>query len=153
MMRKYNSEVFDVKDFFNPQFSSEQIKQIPVLALAHIGDAVFELLARCHILEGAARNINSIHKMTVALVCANAQCSDVQVIMPFLSEEEKAIFIRGRNAKPKTIPKNSSHATYAFATGLEVLFGWLYVNGKIDRINELFNIIIQTSEGEAISDV
>lgn len=141
-----------MKNFFNPDFSQEKIKQIPVLAFAHIGDAVFEMLARCHILEGPARNINSIHKMTVALVCANAQYNAIQAIMPSLSDEEKAIFLRGRNAKPKTIPKSSSHAVYAFATGLEVLFGWLYVNGKTDRINELFNKILQsTQEGAALN--
>ena len=82
-----------------------------------------------------------LHKTASTKVCASAQAKAINSIMPMLSEDELAVFKRGRNARTGGIPKNQSSADYHYATGLECLFGWLYLKGRIDRINELYSAI------------
>ena len=78
---------------------------------------------------------------------AAAQYQAAQAILPLLGEEEQAVFRRGRNAKPKTVPKSSTQAEYAYATALETLFGWLFLKGEYDRLNQLYAAIVQAQEG------
>lgn len=138
-------------NYFNPQIDKKHIAQMSSLALAHIGDSVFELMARCFVISKSCAKSSALHKASVSIVCAQAQARAAELIIPMLTTEEHAVFIRGRNAKPKTIPKNTTHKTYSLATALEVLFGWLYLNGNIDRLNSLFAVITD-SLSYAISD-
>lgn len=108
------------------------------LTLAFVGDTVFDLLVRSELVCEANRPVDSLHKAASKRVCASAQSASIKAIMPMLSEEEEAVFKRGRNAKTGGTPKNQSNADYHYATGLEALFGWLYLSGKTERINELF---------------
>ncbi|MBE6984904.1 MAG: ribonuclease III [Ruminococcaceae bacterium] len=118
--------------------SKQELQKMSALALAHIGDAVFELLVRTELCrQGFAVNGN-LHKETVAQVCAPAQAKFVDQLMPLLTEEESAVYRRGRNAHVHSIPKNATHAQYGKATGLEALLGMLYLSGQNERIAELF---------------
>jgi ribonuclease-3 family protein len=108
------------------------------LELAYLGDAVFELMVREHFFLNGSSRTSDLHSSSVAIVCAKAQAAAARAIEPMLTEEEHAVFQRGRNAKPKTIPKAADHADYMRATALESLFGWLYLNHRKERLNELF---------------
>lgn len=121
-----------------PILSAQEIQKMSALALAHIGDAVFELLVRTQLCrQGFAVNGN-LHRETVARVCAPAQAAFVERILPILSENERAVYRRGRNAHVNAIPKNATASQYGKATGLEALFGHLYLSGQTERIEELF---------------
>lgn len=111
------------------------------LALAFVGDTVFDLLVRSELLCDANRPVGALHPMAAKKVCAAAQAKAAKLLLPELTEEETAVFKRGRNAHTGGIPKNASSADYHYATGLESLFGWLYLKGNTDRINYLYGII------------
>lgn len=121
------------------------------LTLAFIGDTVFDLLVRGELVCQANRPVDALHKAAAKRVCASAQASSVKSIMHLLTEEEQAVFKRGRNAKTGGIPKHQSSSDYHHATGLESLFGWLYLRGETDRINELF-AEIKKAESEENAD-
>ena len=116
------------------------MQNMSALALAHIGDAVFELLVRTELCKQGSAVNGKLHKLTVAEVCAPAQAEFVDRILPHLTEEESAVYRRGRNAHVHAIPKNATHAQYGKATGLEALFGMLYLSGQNERICELFTL-------------
>lgn len=121
-----------------PILSAQEIQKMSALALAHIGDAVFELLVRTQLCrQGYAVNGN-LHRETVARVCAPAQAAFVERILPILSENERDVYRRGRNAHVHAIPKNATASQYGKATGLEALFGMLYLTGQSERVQELF---------------
>nr|WP_302651595.1 ribonuclease III domain-containing protein [uncultured Agathobaculum sp.] len=130
-------------DYLHPKLDDAAIARMSSLALAHVGDAVYEVLVRAYLACGGTQTAKNLHSRTVALVRASAQAEAVQRILPLLTEEEQDIYRHGRNAKPKTVPKSSSVAEYAHATALEALFGWLYLKQRYDRINELFGVIAQ----------
>lgn len=113
------------------------------LTLAFIGDTVFDLLVRGELITEANRPVKELHKSASEKVCAKAQSEAVKKILPLLSEEETDVFKRGRNAHPGSLPKNQSPADYHYATGLEALFGWLFLKGEEDRINELYKAITE----------
>ena len=108
------------------------------LTLAFVGDTVFDLLTRSELVCEANRPVNALHTMASKKVCAAAQAESMRKILPLLSEDETSVFKRGRNAHTGGIPKHASSADYHYATGLECLFGWLYLKGETDRINELY---------------
>lgn len=83
-----------------------------------------------------------LHRMAVAMVCAEAQSTAAQLLLPLLTPEEEAVYRRGRNSSSAGVPRHSDPAHYRRATGVEALFGWLYLAGQTDRINELFAIIV-----------
>lgn len=116
------------------------------LDLAFVGDSVFDLLVREQLLESGSRPVKDLHSMAVARVRAEAQAKAMSVILPLLSEEEITVYKRGRNAKVGGVPKSATAGEYHSATGLETLFGWLYLKGNTQRISELFNA---ASEGSA----
>lgn len=127
-------------DFFELSLDQQAIRQMSELALAHVGDAVFELMVRTYLsLHGASTN-KSLHKQTVAQVTATSQAAFVGKILPRLTEEETAVYKRGRNANSHPAPKSATPGQYARATGLETLFGWLWLTGNKARLNELFEI-------------
>ena len=130
-------------DYLHPKLDDAAIARMSSLALAHVGNAVYEVLVRSHLACGGTQTAKNLHSRTVALVRASAQAEAVQRILPLLDEAEQEVFRHGRNAKPKTVPKSSSVAEYAYATALEALFGWLYLKQRYGRINELFGVIAQ----------
>ena len=113
--------------------------------LAFVGDAVYGLMVRTALAE-VNRPSGELHKLSVKLVNATAQAEAYKIIEPELTDKEIMVFKRGRNFKTGNTPKNSSGGDYHTATGLETLFGFLYLSGENDRLNTLFNIIWQNSE-------
>ncbi len=113
------------------------VSALSPLTLAFVGDSVFDLLVRSELVCEANRPVDTLHKTATRIVCASAQAGGIRRILPLLTEDEEAVFKRGRNAHTGGIPKNQSSADYHYATGLESLFGWLYLKGMTDRINEL----------------
>lgn len=117
------------------------------LALAFVGDGVYELLAREHLLSQGNAPVGKLHSRTVELVSANAQAEAYESIKDLLTPEEEAVYRRGRNANSATrCPKHTEPAVYHRATGLESLFGWLYLSGEIGRVNQLFSAILRGRE-------
>ena len=127
-----------MNDLFHPAMTEKQINAMSALALAHIGDAVFELLVRTKLCLSGGTTNSRLHQETVARVCAAAQAKLAEKLQPLLTEQESAWYHRGRNAHPHAIPKSASPAQYAKATGVETLFGALYLRGEQERILQLF---------------
>ena len=120
------------------------------LTLAFLGDTVYDLLVRSDIISQANRPVKDLHALASSMVCASAQALAERVQSaekPLLSEEESEVYKRGRNAHPGSTPKNQSGQDYHYATGLECLFGKLWLDGRHDRINELYNIIKESCDG------
>ena len=113
------------------------------LALAHVGDGVYELLIRTRLCLSGETTNGRLHRDTVALVCAPKQAELVEKLLPLLTPEEEAFYRRGKNAHPHGIPKNATAVQYSKATGLEALFGALYLLGKRDRVEELFAALME----------
>lgn len=125
--------------------TQQEANKLSMLALAHVGDGVYELLFRTKLCLDGHSNVSSLHKLTVSNVNAVAQAKAVEKIMPFLDNDELAVYKRGRNTKVNSVPHNANIGQYHAATGLEALFGWLYLQGKSERIKELFTIITEDS--------
>lgn len=129
-------------DYFHLKAEPGQVNGISSLGLAHLGDAVYELMVRSMLcLKGKATNKN-LHRATVGYVSAQAQAQAAERILPMLTEEEGDVFRRGRNSSPHTVSHAASRAEYQTATALEALFGYLYLNGRTERLNELFAAIM-----------
>ncbi|MBE6720011.1 MAG: ribonuclease III [Ruminococcaceae bacterium] len=116
-------------------------KQLSPLNLAFIGDCVYDMIVREMLVKEANRPVNDLHKESVKFVSAKAQTAAYDKIKDRLTEEEAAIYKRGRNAKVGHNPKSASQGEYHIATGIEALFGYLYLTEQQDRIRELFGII------------
>ncbi|MEG1632462.1 MAG: ribonuclease III domain-containing protein [Oscillospiraceae bacterium] len=125
--------------------TAAEIGAISTLGLAHIGDGVYELMTRTYLVESGVTTVEKLHKKTVARVCAPAQALAAQKIAPLLTDAEHDIYKRGRNARVNSVPKGADTAQYHASTGLETLFGWLYLRGENDRLRELFNGITEES--------
>ena len=107
-------------------------------ALAYIGDAVFELMVRDHVMRQGSKQPDRLHRRATSMVNAGAQSAMISLIMDELSDEELSIYKRGRNSGTATSARNQSIGDYRRATGLEALFGALYLEGRQDRMKELF---------------
>lgn len=134
-------------DYFCPQMRLQDINSISMLGLAHIGDAVYELLTRTMLCSDGNKRANELHKKTVSIVNAPAQAAAMERLLPILDDEELAVYKRGRNAKVNSVPQKADISQYHSATGLEALFGYLYLMGKVERINELFALCVGESDG------
>lgn len=132
-----------MKDAFCPQMELSEINKISMLGLAHIGDAVYELLTRTMLCRQGHASAGELHRLTVSYVKAPAQARAAQQLLPSLDEQERDVYRRGRNAKVHSVPPHAELAQYHAATGLEVLFGWLYLQGKTERIGQLFSLITE----------
>ncbi len=121
-----------------------ELNQMSILALAHVGDAVYELYVRSYLARHGQSKVLDLHRATVAMVKASAQAKAAAVILPMLTEEERAVYKRGRNSHVNSVPKGASKAEYHAATALEAVFGWLYLAGETDRAKELFEAVIDT---------
>lgn len=122
------------------------VSSLSPLTLAFVGDTVFDLLTRCELVCEANRPVNALHNLASKQVCAAAQAEGIKKIMPLLTEDETAIFKRGRNAHVGSKAKNASSSDYHYATGLESLFGWLWLKGETDRITCLYSEITKSGE-------
>lgn len=109
------------------------------LALAYIGDTVYDLFIRTKVLEQGNRHVTQMHKMAVSFVNAHSQCVSIRAIEDILTEEELRVLKWGRNAKSNTVPKNADVADYRMATGFETLLGFLYLSDRTDRLETIMN--------------
>lgn len=123
--------------------SDMDIRTYSPLTLAYIGDAIYDLVIRSVVVERANRPAKNLHKITIKYVNARTQARMVKVLEEELSEEETAVYHRGRNAKSYTMAKNASVTEYRMATGLEALFGYLYLNGQTDRLLTLVRLALE----------
>ena len=127
-----------MENYFQPQFTDDQLRAISSIGLAHMGDAVFEVMVRTWLCEHGKATGKGLHQATIRLVCAESQAEKAERILSMLTEEELAVFKRGRNAQVRSVPGHASRAQYGEATALEALLGWLHLKGRQERINELF---------------
>lgn len=113
------------------------IRTYSPLTLAYIGDSIFDLIIRTVVVERGNEPANKLHHKTVKYVKAETQSAMIQALLPDLTQEETAVYKRGRNAKSYTSAKNASIGDYRKATGLEALVGYLYLTGRPERVIEL----------------
>ncbi len=130
-------------DYFNLDATRDQLMGMSNLGLAHLGDCVYELMVRSWLCLSGKATAKNLHRATVKYVAAPAQAERCEKILPILTEEEGDVFRRGRNTAPHGIPKAASRGQYQTATALECLFGWLYLQGRTERLNELFALMME----------
>ena len=136
-----------MENYFRLNLDKNQINAISNLGLAHIGDGVFELLCRSYLCARGGKNVGNLHRDTISMVKAQSQAKFADKLLPHLTEEELAYYRRGKNSHVHAVPKSATPAEYAKATGLEALFGALYLAGQTDRINGLFHILLEDDHG------
>lgn len=129
-------------NYFNMNMDKRQIDAITNLGLAHIGDGVYELLCRSFLCAKGGKTVDRLHRETVALVKAPTQAKFAEKLLPHLTEEELGYYRRGKNSHVHAVPNGATPAEYAKATGLEALFGALYLAGRTERLNELFHLLM-----------
>ena len=124
-------------------FTPAEVNAISNLGLAHMGDCVFEILCRGYLCSQGDRTVDRLHRDTINMVKATSQAKFVDKLLPLLTEEELAYYRRGKNSHVHAVPKSATPQEYAKATGLESLFGALYLMGQTDRLNELFKTVME----------
>ena len=129
-------------DYFHVNMEKDALLRMSSLGLAHLGDGVFELMVRTWLCLHGKAKVKDLHRAAVAYVAAPAQAAAVEGLLPLLTPEEADVYRRGRNTAPHSVPRAATRAQYQSATGLEALFGWLYLQGRTDRLNELFGVIM-----------
>ena len=136
-----------MENYFQMHMDTKQVGAISNLGLAHIGDGVFELLTRSWLCSHGDKTVLKLHKDAIRLVCAPAQAKFAEAVKPMLTEEETDYFRRGKNAHTHAHPKGATAREYALATGLETLFGALYLMGQTERLNHLFVTVMEELYG------
>lgn len=124
----------------------EEIGKMSVLSLAHVGDAVYELLVRTRLAEKGLATVVGLHRATVQLVKAPAQAKAAAVLLPLLNEREHAVYRRGRNSHVNSVPHGATKAEYHAATALEAVFGYLWLAGERERVRELFEAVMEVED-------
>lgn len=124
------------------EIKEQDINQIPPLALAYIGDSVFEILIRNKMIQ-SEKDVGQLHKKSSKLASARGQAKMYHILGEYLTKEEESVLRRGRNAKSSQKAKNATISEYRHATGVEALFGYLFLKGEHERIIELFKICIK----------
>ena len=132
-----------MENLFKMNYTVRQVNAISNLALALIGDGVYELLCRTYLCTQGDQTVLKLHKDTVNMVKAPTQAKYADLLKPHLTEEENDFFRRGKNAHTHAAPKAATRAEYAKATGLEALFGALYLLGRTERLMELFQLCVE----------
>ena len=135
-----------MENYFDLHLAEDEIRAISSIGLAHLGDAVYELLVRSYLCAHGRATGKGLHRAAVELVKAPAQAARADKILPLLTGEELAVFKRGRNAHVNSIPQNATRGDYLKATALECLLGYLYLHGATERINQLFNAMMEDSD-------
>ena len=125
----------------------DELRGISAIGLAHMGDCVFEILCRGYLCAKGETTVDRLHRDTIAMVKAPAQAQFADRMLPLLTEEERAYYRRGKNAHVHAVPRGATPAEYAKATGVEALFGYLYLSGRKERANELFQLVMEDSNG------
>lgn len=120
--------------------------QLGPLVLAYVGDTVFDLYVRTRLILTTDLTAHGLHMLAAKRVCAAAQAESFRKVEPLLTEDELAVYRRGRNSHIGTVPKNASIADYRSATGLEAVIGWLYLKGRDDRLTLIMNTILNKQE-------
>ena len=133
-------------NYFSPEMQTQDVNKISMLGLAHVGDAVYELLTRTMLCEHGHSSVSELHRLTVSMVNAPAQARAAERLIPVLTDDELSVYRRGRNTKVNSVPHNADIGQYHAATGVEALFGWLYLQGRLERIEELFGLITDKEE-------
>jgi len=141
-MTRGAKEQMAMADYFNISMTDDEIKNVSVPGLAHLGDAVYELMVRAWLVKSGRATAKGLHKAAVSYVSAPAQAQGASKILPSLSEEETGVYRRGRNTRVGSVPHSATLEEYHSATGVEALFGYLWLKRKTDRLNELFEMII-----------
>lgn len=131
-----------MENYFQMNLPRQKIDAISNLGLAHIGDGVWELLCRSYLCAKGEKTVAQLHHDTIAMVKAPAQALYIEKILPLLTEQELAYYRRGKNSHVHAAPKGATPVQYAKATGLEALFGALYLAGQTERVNELFRAAV-----------
>ena len=132
-----------MENYLNMQFTKGEVDSISNLGLAHMGDCVFEILCRSYLCAKGGKTVDRLHRETIQMVKATSQARFMEKLMPLLTEEELAWYRRGKNSHVHAVPKSATPQDYAKATGLEALFGALWLLGRTERINELFNAVME----------
>lgn len=135
-----------MENYFNMNLTKQQIDAISNLGLAHMGDCVFEILCRAYLCAQGERTVDRLHRDTIHMVKATSQAEFADKLLPLLTEEELAYYRRGKNAHVHAVPKSATPAQYAKATGLEALFGALYLSGQTQRLNTLFCSVMEPEQ-------
>lgn len=130
-------------EMMRPASGTAEPGSLSPLALAYIGDGVFELFVRTALVSSGQQDPNQLHEVASRLVRAEAQASMVHLLLPHLSEEEADIVRRGRNAKPGHAPKNAPVTAYRYSTGLEALLGYLFLSGRSERLLEILHMCME----------
>ena len=130
-------------NYFEPHLTPDELRAISAIGLAHMGDAVYETLVRTWLCVHGKATGKELHRATIALVCAQKQAELAQRVLPQLTEEELAVYKRGRNANVHAMPRSATPAQYHAATGLECLMGWLYLRGDKERAEQLFRAMME----------
>lgn len=133
----------------NIAFSHSKADEISPLTLAFVGDGVYDLLVREYLVRQANRSVGELNKLKVSFVNCKSQAVFAKAVLPSLNDKELSIYKRGRNAAPKCTPKNGAVSDYHSATGLEALFGYLYLNNDKQRIYDIFDMILSISESSS----
>lgn len=136
-----------MENYFQMHMEQGEISAISNLGLAHIGDGVFELLCRAWLCGHGEQSVGRLHHDTISLVKATAQACFADKMLPILTDEETALYRRGKNSHVHAVPKSASREEYAKATGVEALFGALYLAGRTERINEIFVTVMEELYG------
>ncbi len=135
-----------MENYFQLNMSQQEINSISNIGLAHIGDGVYELMCRSYLCLQGNKSIKNLHHAAVELVKAPTQAAFADKLLPHLTQAELDLFRRGKNAHSHAAPKSATPKEYAKATGLETLFGALYLAGQTERLNQLFSILMDTEE-------
>ena len=132
-----------MENYFKMDLNLADVNAISNLGLAHMGDCVFEILCRGYLCARGGKNVGNLHRDTINMVKAQSQAKFADKLLPLLTEEELAFYRRGKNSHVHAVPKSCTPAEYAKATGLEALFGALYLLGRTERLNELFKTVME----------
>ena len=132
-----------MENFFEMNMTKAEIDAISNLGLAHMGDCVYEMLVRAYLCAQGNKTVAQLHKQTITMVKATYQAEFVDKMLPLLTEDEMTYYRRGKNSHVHAVPKSATPAQYAKATGLEAMFGYLFLSGQKNRANEIFNLVMQ----------
>ena len=132
-----------MENYLKMNFQKQQVDAISNLGLAHMGDCVFEILCRSYLCAKGGKTVDKLHRETIHMVKATSQAKFVEKLLPLLDEEELAYYRRGKNSHVHAVPKSATPAEYAKATGVEALFGALYLLGRKERLMELFAVCME----------
>ena len=136
-----------MENYFEMNMTKAEVDAISNLGLAHMGDCVFEILCRSYLCATGGKTVDRLHRDTIHMVKATSQAKFADKMMSLLTEEELAYYRRGKNSHVHAVPKSATPAEYAKATGVEALFGALFLLGRKERANEIFNIVMEADNG------